>query len=303
MDPLERLNLATDSTMLIAREAQKRGYELYHYTPDSLSRSTQHLSASMRKLSLHDEAPGYRFAKAEKIHLDQMQVVLLRQDPPFDMAYLTSTYLLETLPDSTKVFNDPSWVRNLPEKIFPFQFAQFCPPTLISSDLNELQDFFKEQKNIILKPLYGYGGRSVILLKEGDGNLAALLEMHQSTSNEPIMAQRFLPEVRDQDRRIILIDGEVAGTVGRIPAAHEIRANFRVGGTAAKATLTPKQLEICEAIGPVLKEKNLLFTGLDVIGDYLTEINITSPTGMAQINELYGISCQAAFWDALEKKL
>lgn len=304
MDPLDSINPAGDSTLRIAQEAQNRGYELFCYTPDTLSMNGRKIIAHAQSLNIQlGNDPFYSVGKKEHLELATMDVVLLRQDPPFDMGYITSTYILEQLPQTTRVFNHPEFVRNLPEKIFPLQFEAFCPPTLISSDLQVLENFYAEHKEIILKPLYGYGGRSVILLREGDGNLPALLEMHTSTSNEPILAQKFLPEVRDQDRRIILIDGEIAGVVGRIPAEGEIRANFRVGGSAAKAHLTKRQHEICEAVKPVLKEKDLLFVGLDVIGDYLTEINITSPTGMAQINQLEGIKCEALFWDALESKL
>lgn len=290
--------------MLIGREAQRRGHTLYTYTPDRLSLSMRGLTARGHRLTLREELTDFfTLGTEETLALAEMDVVLLRQDPPFDMAYITSTYLLEQLPPTTHVFNHPAHVRNEPEKLMPLHFSRFMPPTLISAELTAIESFRSEHGDVVVKPLYGNGGKAVFLLRKEDSNLPALLELHKAFSKEPLMVQRFLPEVISEDRRIILIDGRVAGAMGRIPASGEIRANFRVGGSPAAVTLTPKQLEICEAVGPVLREKNLLFAGLDVIGDHLTEINITSPTGMVQMNALYGLSLEVEFWDALEKKL
>lgn len=304
MDPIASLNPAGDSSLLLAREAQRRGYELFCYTPDTLSWHNGALTATGHHLTLREGTQDfYTLSPPQTLKLEDMRVILLRQDPPFDMAYITSTHLLEQLPSSVRVFNHPGNVRDLPEKILPLSFRRFMPETLISSETAAMEAFLHEHKDIVIKPLYGNGGKAVLRLRENDGNLAALMEMHRSISREPLMAQRFLPEVKSEDKRIILIDGEIAGVMGRIPAAHEIRANLRVGGSAAASQLSPRQLEICEAVAPLLKEKELLFTGLDVIGDHLTEINITSPTGMVQINALYGIHLEQNFWNALEKKL
>ncbi len=304
MDHPQGLNPRGDSTLLIGREAQRRGHKLFFYTPEHLTLHNQELIANGYGITLHDDlAHWYDLGAPTRIRLTDMQVVLLRQDPPFNMAYITSTYLLDMLPPSTLVVNTPSSVRNHPEKLLPLGWPQFMPPTLITADITEIEAFRKEQRDIIIKPLYGHGGRAIIRLKEDDGNLPAFIEMHLATTKEPLMVQRFLPEVKTGDRRIILIDGEVAGIMGRIPGENEIRANFRVGGSPAEATLTPRQSEICEALKPVLKQKGLLFTGLDVIGDWLTEINITSPTGMVQMNKLYNLKLEARFWDAVESKL
>ncbi|NBO18365.1 MAG: glutathione synthase [Proteobacteria bacterium] len=304
MDPVGSLNPKGDSSLLIGREAQARGHALFTYTPDTLSWQNGNLTARGHALKLREGLTDfYSLGPLEKLELAQFDVVLLRQDPPFDMAYITSTHLLEQLPPSTRVFNHPGNVRDLPEKLMPLLFREFMPPTLISHDIQEIEAFRAEHGEIIIKPLYGYGGRAVLHLKKDDDNLPALLEMHAATSREPLMAQRFLPEVKTQDRRIILIDGVVKGVLGRIPAEGEIRANMRVGGSPAKAELTPRQRDICDAVGPVLRDKELLLTGLDVIGDYLTEINLTSPTGLVQTNALHGLKLEADFWNALERKL
>lgn len=298
------LNPRGDSTLVMAREAQRRGYELFFYTPDNLTLQGASITAHGHPITLH-ENPDHFYDLGEPMRLDlsTMHVVLLRQDPPFNMAYLTSTYLLDMLPATTLVVNNPTSVRNYPEKLMPLRWAHFMPPTLVSSDLAEIEAFRREQGEIILKPLYGYGGRAILHLRKDDGNLPALMEMHLQTSKEPLMAQRFLPEVKTEDRRIVLIDGDIAGAIGRIPAQHEIRANLRVGGTAAKVELTKRQHEICEALKPFLKEKGLLFVGLDTIGDYLTEINVTSPTGLVSINTLYNKTLEVDIWNAIESKL
>lgn len=304
MDHPQGLNPRGDSTLLLGREAQRRGYNLFFYTPDQLTATGQNLTVNGWRIAFPDTPERhYELLEPTRIPLADMQVVLLRQDPPFNMAYLTSTYLLDMLPKTTLVTNNPSSVRNHPEKLLPLMWPHFMPPTLITADLREIEAFRKEQRDIILKPVYGHGGRAIFRIREDDANLPAFIEMHLASSKEPLMVQRFLPEVKTEDRRIILLDGEVAGIMGRTPGQNEIRANLRVGGAPAKATLTPRQQEICEALKPVLKEKGLLFTGLDVIGDYLTEINITSPTGMIQMNELYGTKLESQFWDAVENRL
>jgi len=301
MDPVASLNPHRDSTLLIGLEAQKRGYELFYYTPDKLTWNEGRITAQAQPIKLYpNPAHYYDLGEAFSLDLRTVDVVLLRQDPPFNMQYITTTYLLEELHPKTFVVNNPASVRNHTEKLFPTMFSRFMPPTLVSADAKEIEDFRARHKDIILKPLYGYGGRAVLRFKEDDDNFQAALEMHFSASHEPLMAQVFLPEVKTGDRRIILIDGKIGGVMGRIPAEHEIRANFRVGGSPAKAELTPKQRDICEAVGPVLKEKGLLLAGLDVIGDWLTEINLTSPTGLVQMNALYGLKLEAQLWDAIE---
>jgi len=304
MDPVAGINPRTDSTLLLGIEACRREHELYYYTPEKLSYTGGKITARGNRIEFFaDHDHYYKLGESLTIDLRTMDVVLLRQDPPFNMAYITTTHILEHLAPKTLVVNDPASVRNHPEKLFPLQLRQFMPPTLVTADIAEIEHFRNEHKDIIVKPLYGHGGRSVLRLKEDDDNLATLMEMHLSTSLEPLMIQPFLPEVKTGDRRIILIDGRVGGVMGRIPAEHEIRANFRVGGSAAKAELTPKQREICETLGRMLREKGLLFVGLDVIGDYLTEINITSPTGMVQMNKLNGTKLEAELWDAIEGRV
>ena len=304
MDPIESINPRSDSTLALGIEAQKRGYQVYYYTPEKLTSRDGRVTARGYPVTLfHDETRWFERGGETLLYLEQMDVVMLRQDPPFDMAYISSTYLLEQLQSTTFVTNNPTAVRNHPEKLFPFAFSQFMPPTLVTSDEREIGNFRKEFKDIIVKPVYGHGGRAVFRITEQDHNFGALLESLLTQSKEPLMVQPFLPEVKTQDRRIILADGKVAGVLGRIPAEHEIRANFRVGGTAAKAALTKRQSEICEALEPVLRDEGLLFVGLDVIGDWLTEINITSPTGIRPMNRLYGIEVEAVLWDAIESHL
>ncbi len=303
MDPIASINAKSDSTLAIAIEAQKRGHELYYYTPDTLSDLNGDITARAQRIKLFaDHVHYYEFiGEQQKLDLSTMDVVLLRQDPPFHMTYLTTTYLLEMLPGNTLVVNRPASVRNYPEKLFPMLLRQYMPETLISADPLEIEKFYVHHKDIIIKPLYGHGGRSIFRFKEEDGNFHTLLELQFSASKEPVVVQRFLPEVKTEDRRIVLIDGQVEGVLGRIPTGHEIRANLRVGGTAANVKLTPKQEEVCQAIGPILKEKGILFAGLDMIGDYLTEVNTTSPTGLVSITQLYGIKVEEKLWEAIER--
>lgn len=302
MDAIGSLNAKGDSSLLLGREAQRRGFELYYYTPDKLTYRGGAITAEGHRITLHDNIEHYYdITDTLTLDLKSMDVVLLRQDPPFNMAYITTTHILEMLAPDTLVVNAPASVRNHPEKLFPLLFKQYMPETLVTADINEIEKFYAAHKDVVIKPLFGYGGREIIRFNSGD--VRALLESQLEGSKEPLMVQPFLPEVRTGDRRIILIDGKVGGVMGRIPAEHEFRANFRVGGSPAKAELTPKQREICEVLGPELKKRGLIFAGLDVIGDHLTEINLTSPTGMVQMNKLYDIKLESLFWDAVEARL
>ena len=304
MDAIASINPKTDSTLVLGIEACARGHELFYYTPDSLTYCDGAISARAHPVTFfNDPARYYELGEAFTLNLRSVDVVLLRQDPPFNMAYLTTSYLLEQLQPDVLVVNDPASVRNHPEKIFPTLLRQFMPPTLISTDPQSIEAFRHEHNDIILKPLYGHGGHAILHLPKSDNNLPALLEMFFSQSKTPIIAQKFLPEVASEDRRIILMDGEVAGVFGRTPQAGDIRANMRVGGMPVKAELTKKQREICEALKQPLKEKGLIFVGLDCIGDWLTEINITSPTGLRAVQALYGTRPQQVFWDAVQARL
>ena len=303
MDPMESINIDADSTFVLALEAQARGHTLYHYLPRHLSLRDGRLTAKGRRLTVRREYGRHHdFGPVETLDLARMDVILMRQDPPFDMAYITATHLLEHVCEQVLVVNDPVSVRNAPEKLFATHFAGLLPPTLISSDRDEIVAFRAEHGDIILKPLFGNGGAGVFRLTPGDENLNALLEMFTQLYREPIIAQRYLPEVRQGDKRIILVDGEPVGAVLRVPAAGEARANLHVGGKAAKTTLTPREREICAAIGPTLSRQGLVFVGIDVIGDYLTEINVTSPTGIQEINRLDGVALEQRVWDAIEAR-
>lgn len=296
MDPLASIKYATDSTLRLGLEAQKRGHELWVYTPDKLTYLQGKITAHGTRVTFHDKPDHfYDVGESAKLDLRGMDVILLRQDPPFDMTYLSTTYILEQLTPKVLVVNDPASVRNNPEKLFPTLFKEFMPPTLISADMQEIAQFRAEHKDIVIKPLYGFAGHDVTHVKPAD-LLPPLM------GSEPVMVQPFLPEVKTGDRRIILIDGEVGGVMARIPAEDDFRANFRVGGHPEKATITKRQQEICEALKPELKKRGLIFAGIDTIGDWLTEINLTSPTGIAAMNRLYGITLQAKIWDAIEKK-
>ncbi len=304
MDAIESINPRGDSTLLLGIEAVRRGYEVFYYTPDKLTYRDGNITARAHPVKFFDDFERYHELEENfLLDLRSVDVVLLRQDPPFNMSYITTTHILEQLAPKTLVVNDPKSVRNYPEKIFPTLLKQFMPPTLITADQQEISDFYAQHKDIIIKPLYGYGGRSVLHLKEGDDNLKPLLEMLFATSREPIIAQRFLPEVKDKDMRIILIDGEIGGAVGRIPESGNIRANMRVGGKAVKVELSKKQREICEALRKPLKDNGLIFAGLDVIGDWLTEINLTSPTTLRAANQINGTQLERNIWDAIESKL
>jgi glutathione synthase len=303
MDPMETINIDADSTFVLALEGQARGHALYHYQPRHLSLRDGRLIARARRLEVRREhGRHHSFGPAEHLDLAALDVILMRQDPPFDLAYITATHLLEHVSPAVLVVNDPVSVRNAPEKLFATHFAGLMPPTLITSDRDEIVRFRADHGEIILKPLYGNGGAGVFRLKPDDENLNSLLEMFTQLYREPIMVQRYLPEVRRGDKRIILVDGEPVGAVMRIPAAGEARANLHVGGTAVKTELTARERDICAAIGPTLAEQGLLFVGIDVIGDYLTEINVTSPTGIQEINRLDGARLEVLVWNAIERR-
>jgi len=303
MDPIETIDIDADSTFMLALEAQKRGYALFHYLPNALVFRHGRLFARVRPLQVRRERGNhFTFGTTETVDLATMDVILMRQDPPFDMAYITATHLLEHVHPQTLVVNDPAHVRNAPEKLFVTHFAELMPPTLISSDRAEIADFRAEHGDIIIKPLFGNGGAGVFHLRPDDENLNSLLEMFTQFFREPVIAQRYVPEVRAGDKRIILVDGEPVGAVTRVPAAGEARANLHVGGKAVKTTLTKRERDICAALGPALRERGLLFTGIDVLGDYLTEINVTSPTGIQEINRFDGIAIEAMIWDAIERR-
>ncbi|MFZ1990550.1 MAG: glutathione synthase [Alphaproteobacteria bacterium] len=304
MDPIERIDIRGDSTFALALEAQKRGHQLSYYLPRELSLRDGRLTAPARRLSVKDEIGAHFKAEAPAIlDLKTFDVVLLRQDPPFDMAYITTTHLLEHLKGTALVVNDPESVRNAPEKLFVTHFDGLLPPTLISADGKAIREFRAEHRDIILKPLYGNGGAGVFRVMPNDTNFNSLLEMFTQLYREPIIAQAYVPAVRKGDKRIILVDGVPAGAINRVPAEDEARSNLHVGGKAEATELTAREREICNKIGPALKERGLIFVGIDVIGDYLTEINVTSPTGIREIKRLGGADIAVLVWDAIETRL
>jgi len=304
MDPIEHIDIEADSTFVLGLEAAHRGAALYHYLPGDLSFYGGRVTARARPMELR-RTPGDHasMGEAEVIDLAAMDVVLMRQDPPFDMAYITATHVLQHIHPRTLVVNDPVEVRNAPEKLFVTHFPDLLPPTLITSNRDDVVAFRKEHEEIILKPLYGNGGAGVFHLTPDDDNMNALLEMFTELYREPIVVQKYMPEVRAGDKRIILVDGKAAGATNRVPPPGESRSNMHVGGRPEKAGLTKREHEICEAIGPTLAEKGLIFVGIDVIGDYLTEINVTSPTGIQEINRFDGVCLEAEIWDAIERRL
>jgi len=304
MDPIESIDIDGDSTFVLGLEALKRGHTLYHYLPQDLTFKDGKVTAFARPLDLRREK-GNHFTLGEGRWLNlksDVDVVLMRQDPPFDMAYITATHLLEHIHPETLVVNDPAEVRNAPEKLFVTKFEGVMPPTLIASNPSQIKAFREEHKDIIVKPLFGNGGAGVFHLVPGDENLNSLLELFTQLYREPVIVQKYLPEVRGGDKRIILVDGQPAGAVNRVPQAGEARSNLHVGGTAVKTDLTPREQEICNIIGPELRAKGLIFVGIDVIGDYLTEINVTSPTGLQEINRFNGACLEGQIWDAIESK-
>jgi len=303
MDPVESVDIDADTTFVLALEAQERGHRLWVYQPDDLVFRDGAVLAHCRPMALRRRKGDHvSLDEARWLDLATLDVVLMRQDPPFDMAYITATHLLEKLLPATLVVNDPAGVRNAPEKLFATEFPGIMPPTLITRSLEATRTFRDEHRDIIVKPLYGNGGAGVFHIPPGDENLASLHEMFTSVSREPLMVQAYLPEVRQGDRRIILIDGEPAGVINRVPPKGEARSNMHAGGRPERAAMTPRDREICEALGPVLRERGLVFVGIDVIGDWLTEINVTSPTGIQEIDRLDGIRIEAAVWDAIERR-
>jgi glutathione synthase len=305
MDPIDTINIDADSTFALAVEAQRRGHALYHYLPDALIWRDGRLFARGRSLEVfRQHGRHHRFGSFEELDLAGLDVILMRQDPPFDMAYITATHLLELLPkDGPLVVNDPAAVRNAPEKLFVLRFRELMPPTLLTRDRDEIRAFWREHGDIVLKPLFGNGGAGVFRLRPGDENLTALLEMYEAIQREPVMVQRYLPEIREGDKRIILVEGEAKGAVLRVPAAGEARANLHVGGRPVKTELSEREREICATIGPTLREQGLVFVGIDVIGGRLTEINVTSPTGIQEIARLDGVDIAPMIWDAIEARL
>ena len=304
MDPIEAVDIDADSTFALALEARARDHTLFHYLTRDLSLDEGRVMARARPLDLR-RVRGDHFTLGDVAALDlaAVDVVLMRQDPPFDMAYITATHLLEHVHPETLVVNDPGHVRNAPEKLFVTHFDGIMPPTLITSDRAQALAFRDRYEDIIVKPLYGNGGAGVFHIAPGDENLTVLLELFTELYREPIVVQRYLPEVRAGDKRIILVDGEAVGAINRVPAEGEARSNMHVGGRAEKIGLTRREEEICATIGPELKRRGLIFTGIDVIGDYLTEINVTSPTGIQEIDRFDGINISAMIWDAIEGRL
>ncbi|TSD84244.1 glutathione synthase [Mycobacterium sp. KBS0706] len=303
MDPIETIDIGGDSTFAMALEAQARGHRLWHYLPRALSLRDGRLTARARPLTVQAvRGAHHSFGEAETVDLGTVDVILMRQDPPFDMGYITATHLLEHVADRVLVVNDPKEVRNAPEKLLVTHYPELMPPTLITSDRDEIRAFRREHGDIIVKPLYGNGGAGVFRIRPDDENLVSLLEVYERMYREPIMIQRYLPEIRQGDKRIILVEGEPVGAVSRMPAEGESRANLHVGGRARKTELTEREREICARIGPDLRATGQIFVGIDVIGDYLTEINVTSPTGIHEINRLDRVKIEALLWDAIEAR-
>ncbi|HYE42966.1 MAG TPA: glutathione synthase [Caulobacteraceae bacterium] len=304
MDPIESVNIAADTTFMLALEAQNRGHALWFYRPETLALENGRVSARARPMTLRDVA-GDHVTLGEPRVLDlaaDVDVVLMRQDPPFDMAYITSTFMLEMIHPGTLVVNDPAEVRGAPEKLYAQHFPDLQPPTMISADVEAMVDFHHRHGDVVVKPLHGAAGSGVIKLSAGDPNLEALLELHFSIQRDPVVIQAFVPAVVKGDKRIILVDGEVAGAINRVPGEGSVRSNLRVGGRAEAVELTDRDLEICARVGPELKRRGLLFVGLDVIGGYLTEINVTSPTGAQQLKRFGGRDAAAMLWDVIEAR-
>jgi glutathione synthase len=304
MDPIESVNIEGDSSFVMGLSAEARGHKLWHYHPRQLTLRDGKAIARARPMSLRrKKGDHFTLGDEEILDLSTLDVILMRQDPPFDMAYITATHILETVHPKTLVVNDPVHVRNAPEKLFVTHFPDLMPPTVITSDRQEILAFREYHKDIIVKPLFGNGGAGVFHITPGDENLNALLELFTQLYREPIQVQRYVPEVRLGDKRIILIDGEAVGAINRVPAAGESRSNMHVGGRPEKSALTARDREICEAIGPALRERGMIFVGIDVIGNYLTEINVTSPTGLQEINRFDKVVLEDRIWDAIEKRL
>ncbi|NJM29242.1 MAG: glutathione synthase [Rhizobiales bacterium] len=303
MDPIESINIKGDSTFALLLEAQARGHELFYYQPKALAAADGTVFATGHAVDVRDQSGNHFTAgEAERRDLAKEDVVLMRQDPPFDMNYITISHLLELIHPKTLVVNDPREVRNAPEKLFVLRYPDLMPETVITRDPAELKAFRKTHGDIIVKPLYGNGGAGVFRLGEEDQNFASLIELFHQSFREPFIAQRYLPDVRKGDKRIILVDGKLAGAVNRVPAEGESRSNMHVGGRPEPTTLSKRDHEICERIGPDLKARGLVFVGIDVIGDWLTEINVTSPTGIREVKRFGGADIAALIWDAIEER-
>jgi glutathione synthase len=303
MDPIGGVNINADSTFRIALEAQARGHSLFFYTPDKLAFVEGRVMARGFPITLRREVGNHvSYGPEAEVDLSDFDVVWLRQDPPFDMGYITTTHLLDMIHPKTLVVNDPFWVRNFPEKLLVLRFPDLTPPTAIARDLGFIRAFKAQHGDIILKPLYGNGGAGVFRLDAGDRNLSSLHEMFSAINREPLIVQKFIPAVSKGDKRIILVNGEPVGAINRVPQAGETRSNMHAGGRPEKVGLTPRDLEICAAIGPTLRDHGQIFVGIDVIGEYLTEINVTSPTGIQELERFDGINTAAKIWDVIEAK-
>ena len=306
MDPLAGINIAGDSTFALMLSAQARGHRLFHYSPEELNQSGDRVWTQARPVTVQ-RVVGDHFAFGDPVSLDlgeQANVVLMRQDPPFDLGYITATHLLERISDRTLVVNDPASVRNAPEKLFVLDYQRFMPPTLITRSVDEARAFLQEHGSIVIKPLHGNGGKAIFKIDADAQNLSSLIEVFNTAYREPHMVQAFLPAVAKGDKRIVLVDGEVVGAINRLPGEGEIRSNLAVGGSAEKTELTPREREICAALGPELKRRGLLFVGIDVIGgEWLTEINVTSPTGIVAIERFDGTDVAGLIWDAIERRV
>jgi glutathione synthase len=304
MDPIERINIRGDSTFAMLLEAQARGHTLSYYTPAQLAQAQDRVFARMAPLSVRDELGNhFTLGEAKRVELTDVDVILLRQDPPFDLAYITTTHMLERVHPKTFVVNNPASVRNAPEKVFVTSFPDLMPPTLITRDLAEIKDFRAEHGDIVMKPLYGHGGGAVFRVTKDDLNFGSLYDMFANVFREQWVVQAWLPAVKDGDKRILLVDGQYAGAVNRVPAADDLRSNMVRGGSPKETELTPREREICQRLGPHLRERGLLLVGIDVIGGWLTEINVTSPTGIRAVKNVGGPDIAVMVWDAIERKL
>ena len=306
MDPLDAINIAGDSSFALMLTAQARGHRLFHYTADALNYRDGHVWAKAHPVTV-ERVAGKHFSFGEPVNLDlgdEADVVLMRQDPPFDLGYITATHLLERIQGETLVVNDPAAVRDAPEKVWVLDFARFMPPTMVTRSLGAAREFLAKHGDVVLKPLHGNAGKAVFKISRDGANLSALMDLFNATYREPHVLQAFVPEVSSGDKRIILVDGEFAGAVNRVPAVGDIRSNLALGGTAEAAELTDAEHEICDALGPELKRRGLLFVGIDVIGGrWLTEINVTSPTGIVAVDRFNGTDTPALIWDAIERRL
>jgi len=304
MDPIERINIRGDSTFALLLEAQSRGYTIFYYTPDQMALLDGEVYATARPLTVRDnEHDHFSLGEARRTALSALDVILMRQDPPFDLAYISATHLLERVHPKTLVVNDPAHVRNAPEKVFVTEFPDLMPPTLITRDIEEIKAFRAKHRDIVMKPLYGNGGAAVFALMAGDMNFGSLYDLFAATFREPWVVQKYLPAVKQGDKRIILVDGVFAGAVNRVPQADDLRSNMVRGGAAEATDLTDRERLICERLGPSLRVRGLMFTGIDVIDGYLTEINVTSPTGIRAIRRLGGPDIAATIWDRIEEKI